>query len=143
MMIPVASNHTANVVYRNVLPSLIADMLPARYFFKNQKPEFVASIKEMARLRIMRRAYDIALKVLTKDLRIAALHTTGHCLPHIRESLVTIETAQLDYFSVQLKAMVGKLCFAKTEAAGIFVNDLRSSKQANAYMIKIPVLKIP
>jgi hypothetical protein len=47
-MIPVAANHAADVVDGDVLPGLVADVLPARDFFQHEEAEFVAGIEEMA-----------------------------------------------------------------------------------------------
>ena len=60
-MIPVAANHAAHVIDGDQLPGFIADVLPAGDFFEDQKAEFVAGIEEMARLRVVRGADDIAL----------------------------------------------------------------------------------
>ena len=37
---------------------------------------------------------------------------------------MTVEPAQLDDFAVQFEAVIGKLGFAETEAAGVFVRGL-------------------
>src|SRR5260370_21119657 len=95
-MVPVAADHAPDVVDGNVLPSLVPDVLPARNLFQNQKADFVAGIKEMARLRIMRGADNVALELVAQNLRVAALRTSWHGLPDPREGLMTVEPAQLD-----------------------------------------------
>src|SRR5580698_837043 len=107
-MIPIAANHAENIVYRNILPRSVADVLPARYFFQDEKAKFVACIQEMPRLRIVRSAHHVAFEIVTKDLRIAPLHASRHGLAHKGEGLMAVEPAQLDDLAVQLEAVFGK-----------------------------------
>ena len=65
-MVPVAADHAADVVDRDVFPGLIADMLPAGDLFEHQQADFVAGIEKMARLRIVRGAHDVALELLLR-----------------------------------------------------------------------------
>ena len=46
-MIPVAANHAGDVVDRDQLPGFVADVLPARNLFEDEKAHFVAGIEEM------------------------------------------------------------------------------------------------
>ena len=66
-MVPVATNHAPNVIDGDVLPGLVPDVLPARDLFQDQKADFVAGVKEMARLRIMRSTGDVALELVPQD----------------------------------------------------------------------------
>ena len=59
-MVPVAANHTRDVVDRDVLPGQRPDVLPAGNLLQHQQSNFIAGIQKMPRLRIMRGAYDIA-----------------------------------------------------------------------------------
>src|SRR6185312_10601869 len=45
-VVPVAAHHAAHVVYGNVLPGEVADVLPAGNFFQHQQAEVVASIQD-------------------------------------------------------------------------------------------------
>ena len=121
----------------------VADVLPSGNFFEHQQADFVAGIEEVARLRVVRGADDVALELVAQNDRIAALGTAGHGLADEGEGLMPIESAQLDDFAVQLEAVIGELGFAEAEAAGVFVEELRSATQANASGVEIAVLEIP
>jgi hypothetical protein len=142
-MIPVAADHTANVVNGNILPGLITDMLPAGDLFQHEKAHFVASVKKMARLGIVRSANDVALEFVTQDIGVPALHATGHRLTDPGKGLVAIQPSQLDDLAVELEAMIGELGLAEAEAARIFVEQLRSVAEAHARGIQLVVLEIP
>jgi hypothetical protein len=116
-MVPIAADHAANIIDGDQLPRFVANVLPAGNFFQNQKADFVAGIKKMTRLRIMRRADDVALELATQNLRVAALNAAGHRLSGEGKSLMTIETSQLDDLAVELEAVVGELGLAETETA--------------------------
>ena len=124
-MIPVAADHAADIVDGDILPGFIADVLPAGNLFQHQQADFVAGIEEVARLRIVRGANDVALELVAQDLRVAALHAAGHGLAHPGKGLMTIESAQLDDLAVEFEAVIGKLRLAETEAARVFIEQLR------------------
>ena len=46
-MVPVAPDHLAHVANGDVLPRLVADVLPAGDLFEHQQAEFVAGIEEV------------------------------------------------------------------------------------------------
>jgi len=46
-MIPVAANHAAYIVDGDLLPSFVADVLPAGDLFQNEKADFVAGVEKM------------------------------------------------------------------------------------------------
>src|SRR6185437_11206684 len=100
-MVPVSADHTPDVIDRNLLPAFIPDVLPARNFFKHQQSDLVAAVEEMARLRIVRGADDVAVEILSKDVGIHSLHAGGHGLTDKWKRLVTIKTAQLYDFAVE------------------------------------------
>src|SRR5882724_276483 len=52
-MVPVAADHSADVVDRDLFPRFVADMLPAGNFFENQQAHFIAGIEEVAGLRVV------------------------------------------------------------------------------------------
>src|SRR5258708_12008743 len=94
-MIPVAPDHAANVVDRNILPGLVADVLPPRNFLQHEQSNFVARIQKVPRLWIMRRSNNVALEFMTKNVRIPPLHPPRHRSSNERESLVPIPSARL------------------------------------------------
>ena len=52
-MVAILSDHFPCHSDSMLLPGIIADMLPARYFGEYQQSDFIAGINEMLRLRIM------------------------------------------------------------------------------------------
>ena len=72
-MVPVATDHAPDIVDGDLLPGLVPNVLPARDLFQNEKADFVAGVKKMARLGIMRGADDVAPEFFTEDVRVAAL----------------------------------------------------------------------
>ena len=123
-MVPVAPDHAADVVNRNVLPGFVTNVLPTGDFFEDQQSYFVAGIQKMTGLRIMRSANDIALKFIAQDFGVALLRPPRHRLPDVGKGLMTIKATQLDHFAVQLKPVIGELRLAKTEPARILVQGL-------------------
>src|SRR5690348_2942602 len=119
-MVPVAANHAANVIDRDLLPRQVADMLPPGNLFENQQSEFIACVEKIWGLRIVRGTYDVALQFPFQDVGIAALRTRSHRLSDIWERLMPIEPAQLDDFSVQLEAMIRELRLAEADASAVF-----------------------
>ena len=82
----------------------VTDMLPAGYFLEDQQPDLVAAVQEMDRLRIMRRAHDVALEFVLDDQRITTLHACRHRLADEWVGLVAIEAAQFDMPTVQIES---------------------------------------
>src|SRR5580704_3994487 len=52
-MVPVATNHAADVIDRDVLPRMIADVLPARNLFEHKQANLVAGVEKVVRLRVV------------------------------------------------------------------------------------------
>ena len=75
-----------DVAHGQVLPGLIADVLPAGDFLKHQQADLVAAVEEVRRLRVVRRAHDVALQLLLQDEGIAPLHARGHGAADVRET---------------------------------------------------------
>ncbi len=122
-MVPVAADHAVDVVDGEILPGLIADVLPAGNLFEDQQADLVAGIEEVARLRIVRGADDVALQVLAQDEGVAALHAAGHGLAHPGEGLMAVEAAQLDDRAVERESLRRELRFAEADAARVAVED--------------------
>src|SRR6476469_7765623 len=101
-------------------------MLPPGYLFENQQPILVAAVEKMRRLRIMRSADDVALEFLAENPRIAFLHACRHGLAQVWKRLMAIQPAQLQMFSIQVKAGWRKLRFAKTGASVVMIQCCRS-----------------
>src|ERR1039457_5730889 len=135
-MVPVASYHAAHVVDGDLLPGFVPDVLPARDFLQHEKADFVAGVKKMTRLRIMRGANDVAPELFTQDLRVGALSASRHGLPDKWEDLMTVEAAQLNALAVQLEAVIGNLGLAETETAGVCIQQLRAAPQPHTGLVK-------
>src|SRR5271166_3545218 len=90
-MVPVATNHAADIIDGHLFPFFVADMLPAGNLFKYEQADFVATIEEMARLGIVGGADDIAMELLAQDIGILALDAGRHRLTNKRKCLMAIE----------------------------------------------------
>src|SRR5262249_51862221 len=88
--VPVAANHASNVVNGDVLPRLVSDVLPSGDFFEDEQTDFIAGVEEVARLRIVRGADNVALQIVAKNHCVAALAAPGHGLSEPRESLMAV-----------------------------------------------------
>src|SRR5882724_12371790 len=99
-MVPVAADHAADIVDGDELPAFVADVLPPGDFFEDEEPHFVAGVQEMARLRIVRGAHDVAMEFVAEDARVAALAAAGHGLANERERLMAVEATELDDLAV-------------------------------------------
>ncbi len=91
----------------------------------------------------MRSANDVALELVAEDIGVPSLRATRHCLTNPWEGLMAIESAQLDDLAIQLEAVIGELCFAESETARVFVDDLVVSQQTNMNGVKISLLEAP
>src|SRR6185369_16906459 len=121
-MIPVATHHFLNITHRQILPLLIADVLPARNLFEHEQTILVTRIQEVRRLRIMRRAHNVALQLLLENPRIAFLHARRHRLADERKSLMSIETTELHVFAIQEETIRSETRFPKASTGRVFVN---------------------
>ena len=72
--------------------------------FEHEQADLIAAVEEVAGLRIMRGAHDVAVEILAQDVGILALHARGHGLADKGKRLVPIEAAQLDDLSVQARS---------------------------------------
>src|SRR5262249_14170238 len=120
-----------------------ADVLPARNLFEDEKTDFVAGVEEMPRLRIVGRAYDVAVEVVPKNMRVAPLRTGGHCLTNEGEGLMTIQPAQLDYLAIQFEAMIGELGITKADRASDLIDLPRSTPECHVHLVEVGMLEIP
>jgi hypothetical protein len=127
-MVPVAPDHAPDIINRKLLPSFVANMLPSGNLFQNEESDFITGVEKVARLRIVRCANNIAMQFITEYLSIPPLHAAWHGLTDERKRLMAIESAQLDDFAVQLKAVIGKLRHPETESARIFIRRLTSAQ---------------
>ncbi len=80
-MVPVAANHAADVVDGDLLPGLVADVLPAGNLFEHQQADLVAAIEEVARLRIVRGADDVAVQIVAQDVGVLRCTRAGMAWP--------------------------------------------------------------
>src|SRR5215468_819367 len=122
-MVPIAANHAPNIVNRDFLPLLVADMLPTRNFLEDQQTKFVACVQEIRRLRVVRCPHNVALEFPFQDVSIAPLPTGSHRLTNKRKCLMSVESAQFNDLPVEFETMIGEAGITKTEAAAIFVDD--------------------
>src|ERR1700759_4853202 len=87
--------------------------------------------------------HDVAMEVLAEDIGVFALGARRHCLADKWKRLVPVKSAQLDDFSVEGEAVVGKDRFAKPDAAGLLVDDLARTEKPDINRIQLGVLQIP
>src|SRR6266508_5075636 len=135
-MVPIAANHSLDIVNCKVLPFLIADVLPAGNFFQHQQTVFVARIQEMRRLRIVRRAHDIAFEIFAQNPRVPTLHARGHGLTDEGERLMAIQTAQLQVLAVEKETISREASLAKAYASFVLIDDALSLRQSHEHLIK-------
>src|SRR2546421_11386262 len=122
-MIPITLNHLLNILQGELLPIIIADVLPARNFLEDQQAIFIAAIQKMRRLWIMRSAHDVALEFFAQNPRVALLDSRGHCLANVGKSLMTVQPAQLQMLSVQVEAFRCELRFTKSDPRLKLIDD--------------------
>src|ERR1700722_7738820 len=142
-MVPVAFNYAPHTVDRNLLPSFVANVLPARNFLQHQQSKLVARIQKVPRLRIVRRSYNVAFQLVSQDLRIAPLYSSRHGLPHEWKSLMPVQSAQLDHLAIELEAVVGELRFAETNNTRDAIYLLTPAPQRHFNFVQIWMHQIP
>ena len=74
----------------DVLPLLVANVLPAGNLFEDKQAVFITGIEKVRRLRIMRSAHYVALQLFPQNPRVAPLDASRHRLTDKRKCLVTI-----------------------------------------------------
>ena len=105
-----------------VFPPLpLAEVLPRGHFGEHKQTDLIAAVKEMDRIRIMRRAHKIAAETEFEQLGIRLLCGSGHGGAYIRIALMTVQPDKLYMLTVEHKAPAGELCLTKTETAGKFI----------------------
>src|SRR5260370_38716426 len=77
-MVPVAPDHTPDVINRKLLPGFVANMLPSGNLFQHEESHFIAAVEKGARLWIVRWANSIAMHLVAEYLSITPLHSARH-----------------------------------------------------------------
>jgi len=85
----------AHVIDGDVLPGQIANVLPAGNLFEHKQADLIAGIEEVARLRVVGGADDVAPEVLAQDDGILRCTRAGMAWPTMGRS-DGVEPAQLD-----------------------------------------------
>ena len=114
-MIPVLHYHVLGIPHGLILPLLISDVLPPRNLRKHQKPQFIAPVKKMMRLRIMRGTHRIQLQFVFQNICIPFLHGFRHRISHIRIALVPVQSPQFQLPSIQIKTVPAKMRFPEPD----------------------------
>src|SRR5215475_3169583 len=122
-MVPVAPDHPLDIVDREILPLLVADMLPARDFLEHQESHLITRIKKVWRLRVVRRPHDIALEIFAKNPGVASLHARGHRLPHEGKCLMPVQPPQLQMLSVEEEPVWCEFRLAKSNARAVLIDE--------------------
>src|SRR5262249_23899674 len=125
-VIPIPSNHLTNIANCEILPRSIANMLPPRNFLQNQQTDFIAIVKKMHGLWVMRRAHNVTLQLFFENECISSLYARWHGSSHVRKRLMPIKPAQFQRRSVQTKSIWSKAGVAEANARGVFVHQLIS-----------------
>src|SRR5215471_1815400 len=134
-MIPVATNHALDIVHRQILPARIADVLPTGNLFQYQQSIFIAGVKKVGRLRIMRRANDIAVEIPAQNPGVAALDSGRHCLANKRKGLMTIQAAELQMLTIEKETFGRKARLAKADARIVLIDDPIAIRQSHADLV--------
>src|SRR5436309_15475516 len=122
-MVPITLNHHLDILEGEVLPIVIADVLPAGNFLEDQQSIFIATIEKVGRLWIMRRAHDVALEFFAQNPRVALLDSRGHRLTNVGKSLMAVQAAELQMFAVQVEPFRRKLRLAETDPRLKLIDD--------------------
>src|SRR5215831_7296710 len=97
----------------------------------------------MPRLRVMRRAHDIAVQILPQNVRILPLHSPGHGLADEWKRLVPVQPPQLDHLAVQRESMIRKDGFSEANPPRILVDAAPTAKQLYVDRIQLWVFEVP
>ena len=99
-MIPILLYHVFYVFDRLFFPVFIPDVLPARYFRKDQKSQFITPLHKMPALRIMGCPHRIYAQFIFQNICIQFLHGFRHCITDIRIALMAVQSSQLYFFAI-------------------------------------------
>ena len=117
-------------------------MLPAGNFLKDQQTQFVARIKEVRRLRIVRGAHQVALERVLEDFCVFFLRPAAHGVTDIGEGLMPVQTANFQLLAVEEEAFRSETSGAKTEACRQFIAAM-SGRQRELEAIQTRRVELP
>jgi hypothetical protein len=142
-MIPVLQDHFPEVRAGSLLPFFIADVLPAGELREDQKADLVAAVDERLGLRIMRGTDGIAAELVFQDIGIFPLQAVRHGIADVGIGLMTVEAAQADLLSVQIKAVRPERHPAEAEPDILFVQQLSAAGKARAESVEHRTADVP
>src|SRR5215471_13789913 len=134
-MVPVATNHALDIVHRQIFPAGIADVLPTGNLFQYQQSVFIASVKKVRRLRIVRCANDIAVEIFAQNPGVAALDASRHRLANKRKGLMAIQSAELQMLTVEKETFGCEARLAKADARIPTVDEAIAIRQSHADLV--------
>ena len=141
-VVPVAPDHLAYVANRDILPRLVANVLPARNLLENQQAQFVAGVEKRGRLRIVRSPHDIAVQFPPQDPGIPALHTRRHRAAHVGKRLVPVQAAQFHGLAVEHEAG-GRVARLAEADSGVILVPRFSVRKPHHHVVQLRVLQAP
>ena len=142
-MIPVLHHHVFGVPHGLILPFRTTDVLPPRNLREHQKPQFIAPVKEMMRLRIMRGTHRIQLQFVFQNICIPFLHGFRHRISHIRIALVPVQSPYFQLLSIQIKAIPAEMRFPEPDPRFHRIQALPIPVQLRTQCIQERMLHIP
>jgi len=122
-VIPIAAHHLLDILQGELLPIVVADVLPAGNLFEHQQPICIAGVEKVRRLRIMRGPHDVTVQFLSQNPGVAFLNSGGHRLTGVRKSLMAIKAAQLQMLAVKVEAIGCELSFAKSDTRFVLIDQ--------------------
>ena len=83
------------------------------------------------------------MEIPAQDIGVFALHAGRHRLPHEGKGLMTIEAMQFDDLSIEGKTVIGEFGFAKTYAAGVFIDRFAVLQKAHMNGVEHGLAQLP
>ena len=136
-------DHLVRHFQKRFLCHCVLDLTDARNLGEDQKPQFIAAIQKMMRLRIMRRPNSITPQFLLQDAGILPLQASRHSIPHIGIGLAAAESADRKPSAVQIESAHLPANMAKTDAIGMDIHGLAIQPQLSPHFITNRRSRIP
>ena len=99
-VVPVLGHHLRHIIYSDVLPGSVPDMLPARDFREDEKTPPVTLADEVLGLGIVGCTHCVKSQFFFQNIGVVALHGFRHGVAGIRIGLVAVQAPELQIASV-------------------------------------------
>ena len=136
-MVSIAHDHVDEILHLRGFPCCISKVIPSGDFLEDKQPDFIAAVKKIGRLYIMRGPDRITTQIVFKDVRVFPLEPFRGRAPEVGECFMPVQAPELQGLAVEIAFPVGFADSKGTDAHPRleFVNICRTVHDLNVYRI--------